>query len=168
MGFFDVFKKSKKNQPETVKGPTRVLREAGIDTSCLNCKVEMDGTITVSGTVDNDAQRQEIASILEGMPNVSGVTNNLNVGQAEPEAAPEAESAPEAADEAEASSEDAPATEGGRTYTVQAGDTLWKISQEMYGNGSKYMKIFEANTPLLENPDRIFPGQELNIPDLDD
>ena len=38
----------------------------------------------------------------------------------------------------------------------------------MYGNGSSYMKIFEANTPMLENPDKIFPGQELVIPELDD
>ncbi|MFT5139403.1 MAG: nucleoid-associated protein YgaU [Lysobacterales bacterium] len=116
----------------------------------------MDGSVTVSGTVESDAQRQEIAATLNGMPNVSSVVNNLNVGQPEPEAAPEEP----VAEETE--------TEGGRSYTVKSGDTLWKISQEMYGNGSKYMKIFEANTPLLENPDKIFPGQELTIPDLDD
>ena len=50
------------------------------------------------------------------------------------------------------------------TYTVQSGDTLWKISEQVYGDGSNYMKIFEANTGLLENPDQIFPGQELTIP----
>ena len=50
------------------------------------------------------------------------------------------------------------------TYTVQSGDTLWKISEHVYGDGSNYMKIFEANTDLLENPDQIFPGQELIIP----
>jgi nucleoid-associated protein YgaU len=55
-----------------------------------------------------------------------------------------------------------------QTYTVQSGDTLWKISEQVYGNGSKYMKIFEANTDLLENPDHIFPGQKLVIPDLND
>lgn len=156
MGFFDVFKK-KAPPPETVKGPTRVLREAGIDTSCLDCKIGADGSVTVSGTVDNGAMRDEIVSVLEGMPNVSSVVNEINVGAPEPEPAP-AEEAP-AAEEAAAE---------GRTYTVQSGDTLWKISQEMYGNGSKYMKIFEANTPMLENPDRIFPGQVLNIPDLED
>ena len=50
------------------------------------------------------------------------------------------------------------------TYTVQSGDTLWKISEQVYGDGSSYMKIFEANTGLLEDPDHIFPGQELKIP----
>ncbi len=53
-----------------------------------------------------------------------------------------------------------------QTYTVQSGDTLWRISEKFYGNGSSYMKIFEANTGVLEDPDRILPGQELTIPDL--
>ena len=62
--------------------------------------------------------------------------------------------------------ESATADTGPQTYTVQSGDTLWKIAEEMYGNGSNYMKIFEANSELLENPDHILPGQELLIPDL--
>jgi nucleoid-associated protein YgaU len=49
-----------------------------------------------------------------------------------------------------------------------SGDTLWKIADRMYGDGSKYIKIFEANTDVLEHPDRIFPGQELVIADLED
>ena len=159
MGLFDVFKK-KAPPPDTVKGPTQVLREAGIGTSCLDCKIGADGSVTVAGTVDNGAVRDEVVTVLEGMPNVSSVVNEINVGAPEPAPAVEEPAAEESANE-EAAAE-------GRTYTVKSGDTLWKISQEMYGNGSKYMKIFEANTPMLENPDKIFPGQELNIPDLED
>jgi len=59
-----------------------------------------------------------------------------------------------------------PAEQG--SYTVQSGDTLWNIAETVYGDGSKYAKIFDANTDLLEHPDRIFPGQKLLIPDLDD
>jgi len=56
--------------------------------------------------------------------------------------------------------------DGERTYTVVSGDTLWRIAERQYGNGSHYMKIFEANTDVLEHPDRIYPGQKLRIPNL--
>jgi nucleoid-associated protein YgaU len=52
----------------------------------------------------------------------------------------------------------------GRTYTVQAGDTLSKISKQFYGDGNAYMKIFNANTDKLKDPDKIQPGQQLTIP----
>ncbi len=51
-------------------------------------------------------------------------------------------------------------------HTVKKGDTLWAISAEVYGNGSKYEIIFEANKPMLSHPDKIYPGQVLRIPDL--
>ena len=49
-------------------------------------------------------------------------------------------------------------------YTVVKGDTLSKISKEQYGDANKYQKIFEANKPMLSNPDKIYPGQVLRIP----
>lgn len=52
----------------------------------------------------------------------------------------------------------------GRTYTVQAGDTLSKISKQFYGNANDYMKIFNANKDKLKDPDKIQPGQQLTIP----
>jgi nucleoid-associated protein YgaU len=55
-------------------------------------------------------------------------------------------------------------TSGRSTYTVQAGDTLSKIAKEVYGDASKYQRIFEANRDKLDNPDKIRPGQELVIP----
>jgi nucleoid-associated protein YgaU len=74
---------------------------------------------------------------------------------------------PEAVTDASADTGDpGPAAEEGR-YTVQYGDTLWKIAEKVYGDGSRYMVIFEANRDLLDEPDRIFPGQELVIPPTD-
>jgi len=52
-----------------------------------------------------------------------------------------------------------------RTYTVQSGDSLSKISKQFYGNPNEYMQIFEANRDKLSDPNRIQPGQELVIPE---
>ena len=51
-----------------------------------------------------------------------------------------------------------------RTYTVKPGDSLSKISKELYGNANDYMKIFEANRDVLSDPNKISPGQTLKIP----
>jgi nucleoid-associated protein YgaU len=58
----------------------------------------------------------------------------------------------------------APSTPAARTYTVQAGDNLSKISKQFYGDANKYMKIFEANKDKLSDPDKVRAGQELVIP----
>jgi nucleoid-associated protein YgaU len=47
------------------------------------------------------------------------------------------------------------------TYTVQSGDSLSKIGAHY---GVSWQKIFDANRDKLDNPDKIFPGQELTIP----
>jgi nucleoid-associated protein YgaU len=51
-----------------------------------------------------------------------------------------------------------------RSYTVQPGDNLSKISKQFYGDASKYMKIFEANKDKLADPDKVRAGIELVIP----
>ena len=52
-----------------------------------------------------------------------------------------------------------------RTYTVQSGDSLSKISKQFYGSANEYMKIFDANRDQLDNPNEIRPGQHLVIPE---
>lgn len=51
-------------------------------------------------------------------------------------------------------------------HTVKSGETLGKIAKQYYGNAAKYNDIFKANTDILKNPDLIYPGQELVIPNL--
>ena len=84
--------------------------------------------------------------------------------------APETEPvAPETApvtieDAPEPAPEDAPTA---TFHTVVSGDTLSGIAKQHYGSAGKYMKIFEANRPMLEDPNKIYPGQVLRIPPLD-
>lgn len=49
-------------------------------------------------------------------------------------------------------------------HTVAKGDTLSAIAKKTLGNANAYMKIFEANRPMLSHPDKIYPGQKLRIP----
>lgn len=52
-----------------------------------------------------------------------------------------------------------------KKYTVVAGDNLSKISRKMYGDASKWKKIYDANKALIgKNPNIIFPGQTYSIP----
>ena len=53
----------------------------------------------------------------------------------------------------------------GRTYTVQKGDSLWKIAKQVYGKGSEWTRIHEANKDRIEDPDVIQPGWTLRIPE---
>lgn len=56
---------------------------------------------------------------------------------------------------------------GERTYTIEKGDTLSKIAKEQLGHASAWKQIFEANRDVLDDPDRIFPGQVIKLPAAD-
>jgi nucleoid-associated protein YgaU len=59
----------------------------------------------------------------------------------------------------------APSVTTGRTYVVVSGDSLSKIAKHEYGDAQKWPKIYEANRSLIKDPDLIYPGQELRIPE---
>lgn len=192
MGFFDSIKNAfggDDDEPEGIKGPTAVLREAGIDPSGLDFKIASDGTVTITGRVMDEARRAKIAELVGAIPQVKAVDNQIEVGAPEPPPAPEPPAPPEAtsaeapssaessAGADEAAAPDAPgeppaADQTGddaapvTSYTVQPGDSLWKIAEAHYGNGTKYQAIFEANRDILDNPDLIKPGQVLKLPEL--
>ncbi len=50
------------------------------------------------------------------------------------------------------------------TYTVVSGDSLWKISKKLIGDGKQWTEIYEINKDTISNPSLIYEGQELNIP----
>lgn len=79
--------------------------------------------------------------------------------QSASETNPETNPEPDPEPAAEAGAEQEPAA---RTYTVEAGDTLWAIAERFYGDGGRYQAIADASGVL--NPDLIQPGQVLTIP----
>jgi len=97
------------------------------------------GQVAISGTVPDQENREKIILAAGNVEGVDSVDDQLVV--------------------------EAPAAEP-RFYTVVKGDTLWKIAASQYGDVSKYPRIFEANKPMLKDPDRIYPGQNLRIPPL--
>ena len=95
------------------------------------------GTVTVSGVAADQATKEKIVLCCGNVHGVGKVNDLLTVSQ--------------------------PAEES-RYYTVVKGDTLSAIAKSQYGNANDYMKIFEANKPMLSSPDKIYPGQLLRIP----
>lgn len=51
-----------------------------------------------------------------------------------------------------------------QTYAVASGDSLSKIAKKFYGDANQWRRIFEANQDVLDDPDKIYPGQTLKIP----
>lgn len=51
-----------------------------------------------------------------------------------------------------------------RAVTVQPGSTLWAIARDKYGDGALYVRVFEANSGSIQDPDLIYPGQVFTVP----
>jgi nucleoid-associated protein YgaU len=53
-----------------------------------------------------------------------------------------------------------------QSYTVERGDSLSKIAKRVYGKASLWRKIYEANKDNIKDPDLIYPGQVIRLPEL--
>jgi nucleoid-associated protein YgaU len=95
------------------------------------------GTVTVSGTVPDQATKEKVVLCCGNVHGVEAVNDMLVVSAPAPEA---------------------------QWHTVVSGDNLSKIAKKFYGDANKYPLIFEANKPMLTHPDKIYPGQMLRIP----
>ncbi|MFK7765336.1 MAG: LysM peptidoglycan-binding domain-containing protein [Roseobacter sp.] len=63
-----------------------------------------------------------------------------------------------------AATQDVDASGTVQAVTVQAGDTLWAIARERYGDGVLYVQVFEANRRAIRDPNLIYPGQVFDLP----
>lgn len=127
---------------------------AKLDIDGEQVNVEVNGSVAVlTGSAPSQEALEKIVLCAGNQFGIAQVDCQLRVDAPEPaEAADTGAAAPAAA---------APESV---FYTVQSGDTLGKIAQEHYGAAGKYMAIFEANQPMLSDPDKIYPGQKLRIP----
>ena len=105
-------------------------------------EVEVNGDhVIVYGQTDSQADREKVILALGNVDGIATVDDRISVVNPEPEA---------------------------QFYQVQKGDTLSKIAKEFYGNAMKYPVIFDANKPMLKDPNLIYPGQMLRIPSIQD
>ncbi len=118
---------------------------------------QKDKMVSLIGWAETLQDKEKAILAAGNVKGVEKVDDRLKVGT------PPARKPAAAAEEApEPDSTEQPSS---RFYTVKSGDTLGKIAREFYGSASKYPVIFEANKPMLKNPDRIYPGQVLRIPE---
>ncbi|KAA3639708.1 MAG: peptidoglycan-binding protein LysM [Proteobacteria bacterium] len=168
MGFFDfisdagakVFGKDKPEKDVTMP-VIKHIENSGVDTAHVTTSFSQ-GVVNLSGYVPNQEQKEKAVLTAGNITGVSRVQDNLIVGTPPDDAAAAVKEMQE-----HAIKENDVAGEKqwqSQTYTVQSGDTLGKIAKQFYGDAMKYPKIFEANQPMLENPDKIYPGQVLRIP----
>ncbi len=162
MGMFDFIKDAGEKifKPGEAKAEAAIEKHIGsygLDISGL--KVEVDGqTAVIEGQAKDVATREKAVLVAGNIEGIEKVDDRMTV-------------ASNGADfSAVTGGSSAVVGAGGtgdwtsRTYTVVKGDTLSKISKEMYGDANKYNTIFEANKPMLKDPDKIYPGQVLRIP----
>ena len=143
MGLFDLFGKSFDQQVQ------EAINDIGSTTpgvSGLHADVR-GKVITLKGKAESREAANLAMQKIDQVVKADNIVNAIEVAKA-PEPAP----APE------------PVVEE-RVYEVVSGDTLGAIAQKYYGKASEYMKIFEANRDILDNPDLIKVGQKLKIPE---
>ena len=156
------------DRDDVVKPMSQHLREHGLDPAGIRYRF-VGGTLVVEGTVPDQDTREKAILVLGNVDGVDRVDDRLTVGKSATFANVKGGASSNTFGNVQASgSSTAPAPAGGgwtsTTYTVQKGDTLSKIAKETLGDANRYPEIFEANKPMLKDPDKIYPGQVLRIP----
>lgn len=120
-----------------IQALNNAVTQLGIPVNGL--RIELAEQVIVEGATGTNADREKIILALGNVEGVGAVADNISVLNPEPESI---------------------------FHEVKSGDSLSKISKEVYGDPMKYQAIFEANQPMLSHPDKIYPGQILRIPAL--
>jgi nucleoid-associated protein YgaU len=141
MGIFDFLKdsgeKTQGNTPDEIKQKVAAALQSQVDP--LYVSVD-DNSVVHLGGMAVDRAAWEKAILVAG--NIQGVArvNSQHLKFPAPEPEP-------------------------KFYTIQSGDSLSKIAKEQCGDTSKWRALFEANKEVIKDPDKIYPGQQIRIPD---
>lgn len=118
----------------------REVKNLGFQVQDFHLQLDyQEGTVKVKGRVKTQEEREKVILVLGNILGVAAVNDDLEVALRGP---------------------------GAVFCPVYTGDTLPKIARRYYGNSRKSRAIFEANRPILEAPDKLYPGQILRIPPL--
>ncbi len=145
MGFFDFFKGAGKKL--LGKGDDNAAVKAEIESNSETMPIEdldvvVDGeTVILKGRAASAADRAKAALIAGNIEGVSKV-------------------------EFEEFIVDEPEELTDMYYEIQKGDTLWRIADIYYQDGSRYPEIVEANLEVIKDADKIYPGQLIRIPNF--
>lgn len=101
--------------------------------------VAQNEKVTLKGEVDIQSDDEKITLVVGNVEGVSSVDNQIEVAVKEPES---------------------------KYHTVVEGEWLSKIAKTYYNDATKFDVIFELNKPMLSDPDKIYLGQVLRIPNL--
>ena len=115
------------------------ISEVGLGDPDVQATVD-DGTVTVTGEVASQEEKEKILLTLGNIKGVEKVDDQMTIAA------------------------NAPVTAEAKFVTVEKGDTLSAISKRVYGDPNQYQKIFDANKPMLKDVNKIYPGQTLRIP----
>ena len=153
MGFFSFIKeagekitdqKDELHEDRLVK----IIERKGLKIEDVEIEIE-DGKATVKGNVEDRVTKEKIVLI---------IGNSIGIGEVDDQITIQGQEVEDEEDEAKKT----------QLHTVVRGDTLSGIAKQFYGNAMKYPVIFEANKPMLKDPNKIYPGQVLRIPPLED
>jgi nucleoid-associated protein YgaU len=113
-----------------------LIWQLGLPVDDLGIRVKGD-QVTLTGKVESQAEREKIVLVVGNTEGVGRVDDQLQVARPEPQET---------------------------FYTVQPGDPLSKIAKQYCSDANQYPRIFEANRPLLKDPDELYSEQTLRIP----
>jgi nucleoid-associated protein YgaU len=146
MALFDFFKRDKGKElfeanADAQKRADAIKREIQRLGLPGNINVQVEGSkVRVTGDVPDEATRQKLAMIVGNVKYIEAVDDS-GLSGIQPQARQP------------------------KVHEVQSGDTLSSIAKQHYGDANAYQRIFAANQPMLKDPDEIYPGQVLIIPE---